>query len=193
MKIANINNTVSLLECLLWQYDKAERLKSLIQACQDEFEGNTTQFWDNFYSNIFNLDTANSFGLTVWGNLLGVQRPSYVDENDQVLPYSDNMYRLFLKSRIFFMFNNGSVYQFNKYIQFLFPNLPILVLDNLDMSLDLIFYYTPSTEELAVLSNPDFLPRPSGVQINIKVINPQNIFGFEDSLLSGFDQGTFFS
>lgn len=191
MKIANINNTVNLLECLLWQYNKAERLKSLVQSCQDEFNGNTSQFWDNFYCNIFNIDTADTFGLTVWGNLLGVQRPIYND-NGQLRPYSDNMYRLFLKARIFFMFNNGSVSQLNKYIRFIFPELPILVLDNLDMSIDLIFYYTPSAEELTVLSNPDFLPRPSGVGINIKIINPQEVFGFEGSDLSGFDQGTFF-
>lgn len=191
MEVMNLDNTVNLLECLLWQYDKAERLKSLIQKCQDEFNGNVKDFWNNFYTNIFNLNTANTFGLSVWGILLGVERPTYISDG-QTYSYSDDMYRLLLKSRSLLFRMDGSIYQMNRYIEYLFPNKPILVLDGLDMTIRLVFYYTPTAEELQVLNNPDFLPRPSGVEIKIEVINPLEIFGFDGSGLNGFDNGVFF-
>ena len=191
MKEMNLQNTVNLLDCLLWQYNKATKLQSLVQSCQDEFEGNVKDFWDNFYTNIFNIDTANTFGLSVWGILLGVDRPSYTS-GGQTYQYSDDMYRLLLKSRSLLFRMDGSVFQINKYIEYLFPNKPILVLDRLDMSMDIVFYYTPTADELQVLNNPDFLPRPSGVEINIWIINPLEIFGFEGSGLNTFDNGVFF-
>lgn len=192
MEVCNIQNTANLLECLLWQYDNAPRLRSLIEACQREFDGNTEDFWNNFYTNIFNLETANTFGLAVWGALLGVERPTY-EWQGQTYPYSDDMYRLFLKSQNILNSMDGSIYQINRYMEFLFPNKPILVIDNLDMTFRIVFYYTPSGEEWIVINNPDFIPRPSGVGYEILVVAPDKIFGFNGSELQGFDQGTFFA
>lgn len=190
MEVMNLQNAVNLLDCILWQYNKAERLQAIIQACQDEFNGNVRDFWNNFYTNIFNIDTANTFGLTVWGILLGVERPTYID-GGVTYPYSDNMYRLFLKSRIMMFQMDGSVYQINKYIQYLFPDKPIYVIDNLDMTMSLNFYYTPSAEEWQVLNNPDFLPRPSGVMLEVKAIDPANIFGFNGTGFQPWDTKPF--
>lgn len=192
MEVCNIENNVNLLECLLWQYDNAPKLKALVQSMQDDFNGNTKEFWDNFYTNVFNLDTANSFGLTVWGILLGVERPKYIRDG-QEYAYSDDMYKTYLKARSIVVSNNGSIYDLNRYFSFLFPNKPILVVDTLDMKIRVVFYYTPSDEEMVLINNPNFIPRPSGVALEVAVIPPDKIFGFEGSTLSGFDQGTFFS
>lgn len=190
MEVMNLQNAVNLLDCILWQYNKAERLQAIIQSCQDEFNGNVRDFWNDFYTNIFNIDTANTFGLTVWGILLGVERPTYVDGSGTHY-YSDNMYRLFLKSRIMMFQMDGSVYQINKYINYLFPDKPIYVIDNLDMTMSINFYYTPSAEEWQVLNNPDFLPRPSGVMIELKAIDPANIFGFNGTGFQPWDTKPF--
>lgn len=192
MKVCNLENSVNLLECLLWQYDNAPRLQSLIQSMQDDLNTNTRDFWNDFYTNVFNLDTANSFGLTVWGILLGVERPKYTSSGQEYI-YTDEMYKKYLKARSILYANNGSIYDMNKYFEFLFPNKPILVVDNLDMTIRVVFYYTPSNDELVLVNNPNFLPRPSGVKLEVAVIPPDKIFGFDGSTLSGFDQGTFFS
>lgn len=191
MKVMNLQNTVDLMSCILWQYNKAPRIQMLIQKCQDEFDGNVKDFWNNFYTNIFNIDTANTFGLSVWGILLGVDRPTYTSDG-QTYPYTDDMYRLLLKSRSLLFRMDGSIYQINRYIEYLFPDRPILVRDGLNMSIDIIFYYTPTADELQVLNNPDFLPRPSGVGVNILVINHTEVFGFDGSGLNTFDNGVFF-
>lgn len=188
----NIQNSVNLLECLLWQYENATRLKALVQACQDEFDGNSKDFWNNFYTNIFNIDTANTFGLQVWGTFLGLERPTYTYQGVDY-SYSDEMYRLFLKGQVLKFICDGSIYQLNKYINFVFPNKPIIVNDYLDMTIRLVFYYTPTAEEWFVLNNPDFLPRPSGVELQLAITPPDKVFGYEGSELSGFDQGVFFA
>lgn len=190
MEVMNLQNTVNLLECLLWQYHKAERLQALVQACQDEMNANVEDFWNDFYTNVFNIDTVNTFGLAVWGILLGVERPTYTSDG-QTQYYSDDMYRLFLKSRILMFQMDGSIYRINQYINYLFPNKPIYVIDNLDMTISINFYYTPSAEEWQVLNNPDFLPRPSGVQIEILSINPDEIFGFNGTEFQPWDTEPF--
>lgn len=192
MKVCNLENSVNLLECLLWQYDNAPKLQALIQSMQDDLNTNTRDFWNDFYTNVFNLETANSFGLTVWGILLGVERPKYTSGGQEYV-YTDEMYRKYLKARSILYSNNGSIYDINRYFSFLFPDKPILVVNNLDMTIRVVFYYTPSNEELVLINNPDFLPRPSGVKLEVATIPPDKIFGFEGSTLSGFDQGTFFS
>ena len=190
MEVMNLQNAVNLLDCILWQYNKAEKLKALIQECQDEFDGNVEDFWNDFYTNIFNIDTANNFGLTVWGILLGVERPTYTDGTGTHY-YSDDMYRLFLKSRILMFQMDGSVYQINRYVNYLLPDKPIYVIDNYDMTMSINYYYSPTPEEWQVLNNPDFFPRPSGVMIQFKSLDPTEIFGFNGTGFQPFDTKPF--
>lgn len=192
MKVLNFSNACDLLDCLLWQYDNAKRLQTIVEGMQADFDGNTTEFWNNFYTNVFDLRTANSFGLRVWGETMGVDRPTYTHDG-VTKPYSDDMYRLFLQSRILMFNMNGSTYDITKYLLNMFPNKPVIIVDNLDMTLSYILYWTPTDEEWYVLKNDDFLPRPSGVGIKLYAVDPNNIFGFDGSLLNGFDQGTFFA
>jgi hypothetical protein len=78
MKTYTPANTANLERAILWQYEKAERLKAIIGFQQDFFDTNVTGFWNNYRTNIFNLDTADSFGLKIWGSLVGVARPRYL-------------------------------------------------------------------------------------------------------------------
>ena len=67
MKIYNPDYAVDLLQALIWQYDNAPRLQKLIQQKQDWYNRNNTEFWTDWLKNVFNINTANDFGLTVWG------------------------------------------------------------------------------------------------------------------------------
>lgn len=57
---------------ILWQYAEATNLLNLIAAKQVWYNTNFTQFWTNWYKNVFNLLTANSFGLSVWSYILNL-------------------------------------------------------------------------------------------------------------------------
>lgn len=72
MKIQTFDYSVDLLSSVLWQYDEATNLLSLINAKQNWYTANQSQFWSDWYTNVFNLLTANTFGLAVWSYILNM-------------------------------------------------------------------------------------------------------------------------
>lgn len=79
-------------DVFLWQYANAHWLNAILQDSFDFFKESTLSFWDKWYTDVFNLDTANAFGLEVWGRILGVKRPAsapqnYVVDSDNVLRF----------------------------------------------------------------------------------------------------------
>ena len=72
MKIESYDFSVNLMRALLWQYNDAENLQSVLQQKQDWYTINQTEFWQDWYDNVFNLLTANQFGLNVWAIILGL-------------------------------------------------------------------------------------------------------------------------
>jgi hypothetical protein len=59
-------------QVLKWMQNNAVRLPALIQAKANWYAINQTQFWENFYTDIFNLQTCGIFGIAVWSIILGV-------------------------------------------------------------------------------------------------------------------------
>ena len=60
----------------IWQYANAKNLNAIINDELEFFNVNVNQFFTNWEKDVFNLITANTFGLNVWGKILGVPRPS---------------------------------------------------------------------------------------------------------------------
>lgn len=81
MRIQQFDYSVDLLQAILWQYSSSTNLLSLINQKQDWYTENQTQFWSDWYNNIFNLKTANSFGLSVWSYILNL--PLYLINNPE--------------------------------------------------------------------------------------------------------------
>lgn len=72
MRIQLFDFSVELMQALLWQYNNATRLRYLLTEKNLFYIQNQTQFWQDWYTNVFNLETANQFGLAVWSIILGV-------------------------------------------------------------------------------------------------------------------------
>ena len=70
--IQTFDYSVDVLQAILWQYDSAPNISSLLTAKSTWYATNQTGFWTDFYNNIFNLKTANFFGLSVWSYILHV-------------------------------------------------------------------------------------------------------------------------
>ena len=73
MRIQLFDYTVDLLESILWQYNEATNLVSLLNQKQDWYNINQTAFWQNWFNQVFNLpgDHLNLFGTAVWSIILG--------------------------------------------------------------------------------------------------------------------------
>ncbi len=194
MKTANYNYQQDLSKVILWQYDSAERFKKLDAGEQTFMDNAVTKFWEDFNTNIFNLSTCNTFGLSLWGKLLGIARPTYLDGGEEI-EYTDEQYRLVLQARIYLLTFDGSAYALNKFFKMLFPQYPVVITDNLNMTVTIGFATEPTEEIKTILRNPDFLPRPSGVEYIMDwQTDYSKVFGFEGQTpTQGFDNGTFYN
>lgn len=70
MDIANITTKVDFLNVLLWRFNEATTLTRLVNEKQLFEELNNNRFWQDWYNDVFNLQTANEFGLSVWSIIL---------------------------------------------------------------------------------------------------------------------------
>lgn len=169
MQIFNKDWIINLAKSILWQYDKAEKLKTLIYQKQAWYKKNVTDFIMDFFNNIFNIRTANDFGLSIWGKLLNFNR-QVVNRNDgTIINLSTEQYRFLLLGQILKFKMNCTVPEINKYLSLIFNDTEnkCYVIDNYDMSMQYIIEAPISDEIQVLIDNVDFLPRPAGVQINI--------------------------
>lgn len=194
MKTANYNYRQDLSKVILWQYDDAERLKALVAGEQAFMDEAVTKFWADFDANIFKLSTCNTFGLELWGRLLGVARPTYIEDH-VTYEYSDEQYRLVLQARIYLLTFDGSICALNKFFKMLFPEYPVIITDNYDMTVTIGFVQEPTDDIKTILRDSNFLPRPAGVEYIMDwQTDYTTVFGFEGQVpTEGFDNGTFYN
>ena len=62
--------SINLLTALDWQRSNADVIQNLITKKQEWYEANHCDFWNDWVTDVFNLDTANDFGLSVWAIIL---------------------------------------------------------------------------------------------------------------------------
>ena len=200
-QVLDYNFKCDLSKVILWQYNDAEKLKTIVKNQQQFMDINVDLFFEYLKQNVFNLVNADDIGLSVWGALLGVPRPTY-DDGGVIKTFTDEQYKLLLRARIYLLTFDGSAKAVNEFFHMLFPDLTVIVRDNLDMTVDIQILQDVSPDVAVLFQSPfveTFLPRPSGVKYNVQIgnIDYTEIFGFEgmedehgDSV-AGFDNGTF--
>src|SRR5574340_1005296 len=191
--------SVDLLRSLLWQYEEAAGLQSLLNSKSDWYDKNQTAFLSDWYTDVFNLQTANDFGCSVWGVFLGVPlsvgqpgtgaRPvwgfgsfnqnfengGFGRDSAGVAGLTITQKRLVLRLRYYQLVSDGSVPFINKTLRDVFGYG--YVLDAGDMTATYIFPVELPSAVRFVLQEFDLLPRPAGVGVNI-LIDPTAVFGF---------------
>ena len=180
---------------ILWQYDNAPNFNALIAMKQNFYDDAVSDFWERWIVDVLNIQTANEFGLTLWGFLLNLERPLYTNADGELVPIPTESYRLLLNAKLYKNSHAPTFSNVNTFIRQIFFNHPdnkSYVQDNLNMSITYILDFFPTAEEEIVLKLNDFLPRPSGVKIaSITPIPPQETFGFDGSGLQSFNNGVF--
>ena len=184
MKTVTIDNSINVLAAILWQYDKAPNLIALLGAMNDFATLSTKNFWDYYASSVFNIKNADSFGLSVWGSIIGIARPS-VTINGVIAPISDGFYRRILLGKFFLYNSNYSMADLNMYLKIVFGNR-VTVTDGLDMSINYVASGTLTDEESALLATNSGLiyEYPAGVKSNSPA-TLAGILGLNDSQESG--------
>ena len=65
-------NPVPLTDAVLWQYNSAHAINTLINTKSNWYVAWDEEFWIQWVENVFNLITANAFGLCVWSIILNL-------------------------------------------------------------------------------------------------------------------------
>lgn len=195
MRIQTFNFDVPITKALLWQYNSAVNLQSLIIKKQLWYDLNFTEFWNRWYTNVFNLVTADEFGLIVWAIILDI--PLYIDpneirsddyiwgfdedrmpfdhgnfyDNDDILILSLEERRFILRLRYFETISRGALLEVNEFLVKIVPPLgggvgTIYAIDNEDMTMTV--KYDPliiHDRLIQYLELYDIFPRPTGVKL----------------------------
>ena len=181
--------SVDLTKHIFWQYNNAPVINSLINAKNDWFNKNQTEFWENWVQNVLNIKTADDYGLSIWGALLQVPRTYNVNGDDTSL--TTNQYRTVLLARLRLLHTRATVPEINKLLKFLFGQYgKAYVIDNFDMTMTYHFNFNLSDLQLAVLQTVTLLPRPAGVKAII-VASDNVVFGYNGSDAQPFDNAQF--
>lgn len=216
MKIESYDFSVNLMRALLWQYNDAENLQSVLQQKQDWYDINQTKFWQDWYANVFNLLTANEFGLNVWAIILGLPlnvtlAPSdgldifcFGIDNDgfeegsfgtpstgTVINLSVEMARIALRLRYYQITCRPCAWQTSEFLSSVFAGYGnVYAGDNQTMgALVYAFYFEPPAAMKFMLEKLDLLPRPATVGVELSY-NPADIFAFGIDN-DGFEEGSF--
>lgn len=116
-----IDNTLTNLgKTVLWQYDKAVRLLSVLKHMQVLYHCAVDQFWSFWVEKVLSLDTCNAFGASLWGMILGVPRPTVKGEDGSEHPIAVSVYRKVLKGMFFLMERTSSSTDFMGYLEIIF-------------------------------------------------------------------------
>lgn len=193
-----MNYSADLMCAILWQYEKADKLKQIAANQESAHNRIVNEFWTNWHRDVFNIDTANEFGLSIWARILDVNLS--VDFEPQLektaFGFGPNrrnfavpsnfgsraggrvgltleQARLLIRARYFSLTERPTVTNINRFLQRYFwrGESKVYVQDPLDMSFVLYtFNYTPGGELAFLLDNTDILPRPSGVGTSYRII-----------------------
>ena len=144
---------------ILWQYDNSN-LVGFVQLLADFLGQSTKQFWEDWQSDVVNVDTANDFGLAVWGKVLGIERP--VISTGTI---STELFRKIVKARFELMNSSAAIPDYIKYVDAIFGEGMVTVSDGNDMSIS-FGEYTGQDEELSGLNINSLIPYPAGVRDN---------------------------
>ena len=167
---------------------KNTNIETLINGLADLYDKLITQPLNNFYNNIYNLDTASGIGLDLWGEKLNFPRTiKYInEETESSVTLQDNEYRLILQVVSLRIYIKMSVAGINKSLKelFSFYNVDAYTLDNQDMTyVNYIFLWEIPEYIKQAFNNYDLLPHPFAVGTRYREAFYQ-IFGFKGQNLS---------
>jgi len=183
-------------ETVISQYANSPTLTDLIQSFNAAMD--QTQNFDAFYDQIWNVISAQGYGLDIWGRIVGVVRALSVPGDQEYFGFAeaginvsgfnqqpfysgatltnnfdlaDDAFRVLILAKAFANVCDGSIPATNSLLLSLFPGRgACYVRDNQDMTVDYVFTFVLQPVELAILSQTGVLPTATGVDYDIQQI-----------------------
>lgn len=206
-------------QTIISQYANSPTLVRLIKDMNQWIEPATD--FDNFYNFVWNVDTAQGFGLDIWGRIVNISRtlqipqapnwfgfeeglptsfpfnqePFYPSTPPATQSYilSDDAYRQLILVKALANISATTAPAINRLLQELFADSGrAYVIDLGGMQMRYVFEFLLTPVQFAIITNSGALPHGAGVTISI-LQTPVPCFGFAEAGASAapFDQAPF--
>ena len=196
--------SVDVLSALLWSHNEAVNLTTLLTLKQKWYDENNTAFWDDWYRDVFDVRTANDFGLSVWAQILKIplgatlgptkptapawafgelrqnfNRGNFGSTESSVASLTTEQARLLIRLRYAQLTVAPTVIKVNRVLKPLFEGQgKVYIADTNDMAfVTYIFDFEIGSQVKFILENFDVMPRPSAVGVKFLVFD-RPVFGF---------------
>lgn len=179
---------------VLSQYANSPTLVQLCESVAGYFD--QTLNLQAFLELVWNVDSAQGWGLDVWGRIVGVSRTLNVDTSGKFLGFeeagtfglgtfgeapfysgvttssnfvlADDPYRTLVLAKAFANLCDGSVLSLNQLLLMIFPGRGnIYVTDGADMTMTVTSAFALTAVETAILTRSGVFPRPCGVSFSL--------------------------
>lgn len=198
------------------QYAASPHIRALVDSFWEAI--NPEADIDEIYKKLVNPETAEGFGLDVWGRIVAIGREyaskattnpywGYEPPEGVVNPrmrnfgnapfykevtgkvrLSDQAYRVYIFLKAMINIGDGSLASLNRMVHTLFPSVKIALLHVDTMVLRIVIQSELAQSDLDALLNLPWLPAGVGLEV-YQVITPT--WGLEGSGLETLDNGTF--
>jgi len=179
---------------IISQYKNSPTMDAMILAFNAAMD--QTENISNLYDFIWNVLTAEGYGLDVWGRIVGINRTIAIPGGIEYLGFdesgvgnwtgfgqgilfsggetttnyifNDTDFRRMVLAKAATNIWNGSIPAFNQILLNLFPQRGLCyVADNQNMSMTLTFKFVLSSVDIAIVQFSGALPSPTGIVVNI--------------------------
>jgi len=191
---------------MIVQYLNSPRIKTLVSNLEAYFDLSVPI--ESFYKLVFNVDTAQGFGLDIWGAIVGVDRDlqvagdvdnfGFYDGTNDYKPFgsapfyqaplatttytlADDAYRILILAKALSNVSATTPKAINQLLQNLFPDRGrcyVNDLGNMQMRYTFEFYLEPYEE--AIVKTSGVLPKTSGVSVSVLQVEVPYVFGFSE-------------
>ncbi len=201
---------------IISQYGQSATITQLISNMNSYLDPSTN--FDDFYDFVWNVETAQGFGLDIWGRIVNVSReltiqdvnyfgfneavpgaypfdeaPFYDPDNTATQTYllADPAYRTLILTKALSNISSSNALSINQLLQNLFSQRGrCYVLDLGNMALQYTFEFLLNEFEFAIMTQSNAIPRPAGVKAYLFTTDAP-VFGFEEGLGAPFGQAPF--
>lgn len=177
------------------QYAQSPTILAIVEAMASALDPRLNL--ETFYAFVWNVDTAQGFGLDIWGKIVDVSRLLSIPGTSDVFgfyttdipfdwqPWSqapfaagnsasstyllpDDAYRILILTKALANIAATAAPALNRLLQNLFPGRGVCyVTDNGGMSMSFVFEFPLTQIEFAILTQSGALPHPAGVTYNV--------------------------
>lgn len=181
------DNNLAYLKLITSEYANKPLYNSYVKAFLDML----SPLVDNYdaFDSLFNLDTAAGEQLDTLGSLVGISRKLPISNSNIDPILNDDTYRKVILSKIMANHWNGSIEGLEGILQKVFPDLSYSIVDNQDMSYNVVIIDPDYDEQVVELLFEGYiLPKPSGIKVNYTIVD-KALFGFDadTNVVKGWD------